>query len=93
VGAGSREGPHDRQSSCFEDLGQFERHMSIHVVMVAELWVGRVQVEASASAKVPIIIFTGDVSSSRRGVWEKDGDPLSGRWAEECAFLCSGQKG
>lgn len=50
---------------CLEDgLGQFLRHIGIHVIPIVIGGFGSVDVEAGSSTKVICIIFTLDVQSA-----------------------------
>jgi hypothetical protein len=80
---------YNREASGFNDLGKFGGHMGIHIIVLGICWVRCIQVEASSSAKIPVIIFTLDPSAPWRCVWEQDGYALFSGWTKESAFLGS----
>lgn len=66
-----KEATYNGQISHIYDLRQLEGNMSQHIVVLRELGVCRIEVEAGASAKVPISIFAVDASAAGRGVREE----------------------
>jgi len=67
--------------------------MTIHVIMGRVLWVGCVNVETSSSTKVPICIFALYAGTTRRGIREKNRNPLRGSRTQEGTFLSPETKG
>jgi hypothetical protein len=59
------------QTGGGDDLGQLERNVGQHVVVLRKLGVGRVEVEAGADAKVPVGVLAFYAGAAGRGVWEK----------------------
>lgn len=65
--------------------------MCEHIVVSRKLGVRCVEVEAGASAKVPVSIFAIDAGAAGGGVGEEERDALGGGGSKESAFLRSAQ--
>lgn len=73
--------------SCLDDLGQFLRDVRRHIVMLRPFGLGRVEVESSASSKVPICILTRNACATRGSVRKKDGNTLTSGNMKEASLL------
>ena len=71
-------------------LWQLLRDVRKHVVVRRIHGVGRVEVEAGASTKVPVLVFALDARATGGRVREEEGDTLFRGWAEKTALLSTG---
>lgn len=69
---------YDRETSNLDNVWKLQCNMRGHIVVLRVFDICGIQIEPSASAKIPVGIFSFDTCTARRGVGEENSNTLGG---------------
>lgn len=80
---------YDGNLCSLHDSGKLLGDVLRHVVVLGPSWLGRIEVESSAGAEVPVGVLAFYACAARGCVGKEDGDTLGCGDAQEIALLCT----